>query len=108
MAIYHFLFFFKLVKCAMPHATSEAIAFESLATQNDHLNLSFVKDKHAVGKKMAWNAIMLKYIIVIYFASEYILLQKILGEVLFAKGPPVEEIKLWFSKNLVFLINIAV
>ena len=83
-----------------------------------------MKDKHAVGKKMAWNAIMLKYIIVIYFASEYILLQKILGEVLFAKGPPVvqkilgevlfakgppvEEIKLWFSKNLVFLINIAV
>ena len=46
---------------------------------------------------------MLKYIIVIYFASEYILLQKILGEVLFAKGQPLEEIKLKFLKNQAFL-----
>ena len=42
-----------------PQATSEAITFEvikiqtSSASQNDRLNLSFVKDKHTYGKKMA-------------------------------------------------------
>ena len=41
------------------------------ARQTDHLNLSFVKDEHIVGQKMARNAKTLKYVIVIYCASEY-------------------------------------
>ena len=42
-----------------PQATSEFITFEPIkikthsASQNDHMNLSFVKDKHSFGKKMA-------------------------------------------------------
>ena len=45
--------------CMWPQATSEAITFEAIkiqthsASQNDRLNLSFVKDKHLYGKKMA-------------------------------------------------------
>ena len=45
--------------CMRPQATSEAITFEPIkiqtrsASQNDCLNLSFVKDKHTYGKKMA-------------------------------------------------------
>ena len=42
------------------------------ALQNDRLNLSFVKKEHTVSKKMARNAKILKYIIVIYCESEYV------------------------------------
>ena len=54
-----------------------AITFEPIgilthsAHQNDRLNLSFVIDKHTVDDKMARNARMMKYAIVIYIESEY-------------------------------------
>ena len=53
--------------CSRPHVASEAITFEPikiqtcLAPQNDRLNLSFVKDEHTNGKKMARNDRIMKY-----------------------------------------------
>ena len=47
--------------CTQPQFTSEAITFEGIkiltrsASQNDHLSISFVKDKHTCGKEIAGN-----------------------------------------------------
>ena len=52
-----------------------AIAIEPIkvqthsASQNDHLNLSFVKDKHLVGKKMARNGLKMTIYQLLFFGS---------------------------------------
>ena len=65
MAIYQLLFFGSQPNLLA--ASSEAITFDPIeiqtrqAPQNDRLNLSFVKDKHTVGDKMARNDRIMKY-----------------------------------------------
>ena len=57
--------------------TLEPIRFQTYqAHQNDLLNLSFVKGKHAVGKKWPETAVKQPFIIVILFDSDYIWLDK--------------------------------
>jgi hypothetical protein len=58
MAIYQLLYILWVNQTwAQPQSISEAITFEPIkiytrqAPQNDHLNLSFVEDEHAIGKK---------------------------------------------------------
>ena len=61
MAFYQLLFLGVHRTCFRPQITSEAITFEPIkvqtcsASQNDRLNLSFVKDTHGNAKKMARN-----------------------------------------------------
>jgi hypothetical protein len=63
-----FVFLYKITKKQkwkyFCFVTSEAINFEPIkiqthwAPQNDHLNLSFVKDEDTYGKKMARNGLL--------------------------------------------------
>ena len=58
-----------------PQATYETISFvtnqdsDTLAPQNDRLNLSFVKDKHVGGKKMARYGLKMSIYQLLFFVS---------------------------------------
>ena len=66
--------------CARPPFISEAIHFKPIkiqthqAPKNDRLNLSFVKDKHTVGEKMARNSSKIAILLLLFVFTQTIIL----------------------------------
>ena len=75
--MYHLLFFLQVSQvCEMETFAFLAITFEPIgilthsAHQNDHLNLSFVKDKRTVSQKMARNGSNTAIYFVIFISKQ--------------------------------------